>query len=174
MTHETAHRMGPPAHSDKDGHTGTMNPYALLAVMAGLHFVAMYGLMYAMVDTWGNVFNNLNQVYMAAMMTAPMVALEILLMRQMYPRMRVNIAVVATSAAVLVLFFTFTRLQAGIGNEQFLRSMIPHHAGAILMCGEATISDPEIATLCQSIIAGQQAEIDQMKAILTGLERETP
>jgi len=44
-----------------------------------------------------------------------------------------------------------------------LRSMIPHHAGAILMCEQAPIRDAEIRKLCETIISGQQAEIDQMK-----------
>jgi uncharacterized protein (DUF305 family) len=41
--------------------------------------------------------------------------------------------------------------------------MIPHHAGAILMCQEAPIKDPEIQKLCERIIENQQGEIDQMK-----------
>jgi uncharacterized protein (DUF305 family) len=48
--------------------------------------------------------------------------------------------------------------------------MIPHHAGAILMCEEAPVIDPEIQMLCRTIISGQQAEIDQMKAKLRQLE----
>ncbi len=47
--------------------------------------------------------------------------------------------------------------------------MIPHHSGAILMCREATISDPELKALCQEIIVGQQREIDQMTAKLSQL-----
>lgn len=44
--------------------------------------------------------------------------------------------------------------------------MIPHHAGAILMCGEASLSDPRIQQLCRGIIQSQQSEIDQMKRLL--------
>lgn len=44
--------------------------------------------------------------------------------------------------------------------------MIPHHAGAILMCNEATIRDVAIKRLCQNILSSQQVEIDQMKAML--------
>jgi uncharacterized protein (DUF305 family) len=58
------------------------------------------------------------------------------------------------------------RKQTAIGDDQFLRSMIPHHAGAILMCAEAPISDPAVIELCRSIIASQQQEIAQMKALL--------
>jgi uncharacterized protein (DUF305 family) len=48
--------------------------------------------------------------------------------------------------------------------------MIPHHAGAILMCEQAALDDPEVKTLCREIIAGQQAEIVRMKAKLRELE----
>jgi uncharacterized protein (DUF305 family) len=43
--------------------------------------------------------------------------------------------------------------------------MIPHHSGAILMCRQAKITDPEIKSLCQGIEKSQQQEIDQMNAI---------
>ncbi|MGD9635879.1 MAG: DUF305 domain-containing protein [Pirellulales bacterium] len=58
------------------------------------------------------------------------------------------------------------RTQAAVGNEQFLRAMIPHHSGAILMCGQASITDPEIVRLCEGIKRSQQQEIDQMKTMM--------
>ncbi len=57
-------------------------------------------------------------------------------------------------------------MQAGIGDKEFLRSMIPHHSGAILMCEQATLTDPEIKALCRGIVDGQRQEIAQMEAIL--------
>src|SRR3546814_2686037 len=48
----------------------------------------------------------------------------------------------------------------------FLRSMIPHHSGAILMCEQASLKDAQIRELCRGIIAGQAAEIEQIKTIL--------
>ncbi|MBD4094069.1 DUF305 domain-containing protein, partial [Xanthomonas citri pv. citri] len=53
--------------------------------MMGLSFVAMYALMYAMVDQWANVYNNVNQFYMAGLMAAPMLLIELWLMSSMYP-----------------------------------------------------------------------------------------
>ena len=58
------------------------------------------------------------------------------------------------------------RTQALIGDRQFLRSMIPRHSGAILMCQRSNIHDPEIVALCDKIVSGQKREIAQMKAIL--------
>jgi uncharacterized protein (DUF305 family) len=44
--------------------------------------------------------------------------------------------------------------------------MIPHHAGAILMCREAELSDAAVLDLCRQIVDSQVAEIEQMKAML--------
>jgi len=140
--------------------------YRRLAVMIGLSFICMYVLMYAMADRLGNVHPNLNQAYMAGLMTAPMAMLELLLMGMMYPRPGWNLAILLASVVIGVACFVAIRQQFLIGDREFLRSMIPHHSGAILMCGKAPITDPELKTLCASIIRGQQAEIDQMNAIL--------
>jgi uncharacterized protein (DUF305 family) len=44
--------------------------------------------------------------------------------------------------------------------------MIPHHSGAILMCREAKLQDPEILRLCGEIIESQRREIAEMNRIL--------
>jgi uncharacterized protein (DUF305 family) len=145
-------------------------PYRNLLVMAILSFIAMYGLMYAMVDSPANVFHSMNQVYMAGLMTAPMVVIEILWMGAMYKNKKANAGLVLGAVALGVACFTAIRNQTAISDRQFLRSMIPHHAGALLMCREASIKGPEVKELCRTIIAGQQAEIDQMKAMLGALK----
>jgi uncharacterized protein (DUF305 family) len=121
-----------------------------------------------MVNEFANVYPNINQFYMAALMAVPMVLIEILLMSAMYHNKRLNIGIAA--ASVLGFWFAI-RQQTAIADEQFLKSMIPHHAGAILMCEKAALADGEIKELCRNIIASQQAEIDQMKAKLAELER---
>ena len=154
--------MAPMTHEKMHG----MKPYRTLALMTVLSFIAMYALMYAMVNALGNVYSNLNEFYMAGLMTAPMVIFELVLMRHMYPRTNWNIAIGLAGAVLLIAFWTGIRLQAGVSDGQFLRSMIPHHAGAILMCREANLHDPRVVKLCQQIIASQEAEIEQMKAML--------
>jgi uncharacterized protein (DUF305 family) len=140
--------------------------YGKLALMIVLSFISMYILMYAMVDKASSIHPSLNQAYMAALMTAPMVVIELLLMTMMYTRKSWNIAILALSVVVGLGAFVAIRQQFLIGDREFLRSMIPHHSGAILMCGKAPIRDPELKALCGSIIQGQQAEIDQMNAML--------
>lgn len=151
------------------GH-GMKGHYGRLVVMTLLSFIAMYVLMYAMVDRFANVFPNFNQFYMAGLMAAAMVAIELVVMGGMYPNRKVNIALIAASLAALAGFWILIRQQTAIGDRQFVKSMIPHHAGAILMCEQATLTDPELVRLCGDIVRGQQREIDQMKDILRRLE----
>lgn len=158
------------SHADGDGSTHRESHYRRLLAMAGLSFIAMYALMYAMVDMRANVYMNFNQAYMAGLMTAPMVILELLLMRAMYANKRLNLLIIAASIIALIVCWTLIRRQAAIADRQFLRSMIPHHAGALLMCDRAPIKSAGIKALCEGIRASQQAEIEQMKAMLTGLE----
>jgi uncharacterized protein (DUF305 family) len=138
--------------------------------MAGLSFICMFILMYAMVDAWSNVFSNVNQAYMAAVMAAPMVVIELLVMGMMYPNGKLNALLLGACVIVGGLSFAAIRQQTLVGDQQFIRSMIPHHAGAILMCNESAIQDPEIKALCEQIRASQTREIAQMKEILQRLE----
>ena len=154
-----------------DDHTPGKNHYWRLLSMVVLSFISMYILMYAMVDRLGNIYPSFNQLYMAGLMTAPMVAIEIALMTAMYENTRWNVVILVVAGIAAIVFFMAIRQQAAIGDIQFLKSMIPHHAGAILMCNEASIGDSQIKELCKGIIAGQQTEIDLMKAILSRLEQ---
>ena len=159
MTDHSTHQGG-------DRSTKHAKPYRTLAIMALVSFMAMYILMYAMVDRVENAVPNLNQAYMAALMAAPMVAIELILMRHMYTNARSNFISYALCAVIGVGAFFAIRSQTAIGDAEFLRSMVPHHAGAILMCEQAQITDPDIRELCRGIIAGQQQEIARMKELL--------
>jgi hypothetical protein len=144
--------------------------YWRLLIMVALSFGFMYLFMYAMVDRLANVYPNFNQLYMAGLMAAPMLFIEIFVMREMYPNRTLNFIFAGAAILFGVLCFVLIRQQTAISDHQFLRSMIPHHAGAVLMCEQATIHDPEIKELCSAIITSQESEIDQMKRILDRLD----
>lgn len=146
--------------------------YTRLLAMVVLSFASMYVLMYAMVNAFANALPNVNQFYMAGLMSMPMVIIELALMGAMYPNKKRNALIMAASAVALVAFWLLIRQQVAVGDEQFLKSMVPHHAGAILMCEKAAIRDPEVQELCRGIISGQQGEIAQMKAKLAELDAD--
>jgi hypothetical protein len=168
--HSTRAQHSQHSHSQHSGH-GQPSHYRHLAIMSVLSFIAMFVLMYAMVDAFGNVFVNLNQAYMAGLMVSPMIVIELIVMRAMYHNKKLNMLLIAGSVIAGALLFVAIQRQTFISDTQFLRSMIPHHASALLMCKEAAIRDPEIKALCKEIEEGQAREIAQMKAILQRLKK---
>ncbi len=140
--------------------------YRAFAVELTLDFIIMYLVMYTMIASLDHFYFNLNNVYMTLMMVSPMAILMLVFMRSMYPSKRANFLIGGVAALVFALSFFGMRTQAGVGDREFLRSMIPHHSGAILMCRQASLKDPEVRGLCDEIVQGQEREIAQMKALL--------
>jgi uncharacterized protein (DUF305 family) len=143
-----------------------------LAVMTLLGFIAMYFLMYQMVNSSRDLILSVNQIWMAGSMAAAMVAIELLIMGEMYKNRAIRFGLIGLSTLMTVVFVLFTRYQTAIDNNDFLRSMIPHHSGAILMCSNPKLTDPEIVKLCGQITKSQQEEIDEMNQIRTRLDGE--
>lgn len=148
-------------------HGGMKSNYRSLAVDSAINALIMFSVMYVMVDRFDHVYLNLNQLYMTLMMVSPMVILMLFRMGSMYDNKRLNLIVSLVLGVVFVGSFFLIRTQTPIGDDQFLRSMIPHHSGAILMCEEAAIDDPEIVELCRNIVTSQEAEIAQMQELLS-------
>lgn len=146
------------------------NAYASLALQSVASGVVMYLVMFVMIDRLSSFYNNLNMLYMTLMMVAPMVVLMVLAMRHMFPSATANAVLLATAVAVFAGSFWLIRTQTTIGDKAFLRSMIPHHSGAVLMCRQAALSDAEVTRLCSEIVRSQLQEIEEMKGILQRLE----
>lgn len=147
------------------GHT-TKGSYTNFAIELAIDFVIMFFVMYTMIATLGHLYININNIYMTLMMVAPMSVVMLVTMRSMFPSRRLNWIIGIAAVVVFAASFAAMRTQAAVGNEQFLRSMIPHHSGAILMCEQASITDPAIVALCAQIIPAQREEIRQMQEIL--------
>lgn len=139
--------------------------------MTLLSFISMYVLMYLMVDRFVNVYPNFNQFYMAGIMTIPMILIELVFMGSMYHNKKLNTTIAIFSIGIFAVLLFFLRRQVAIDDKEFLKSMIPHHAGALLMCKYAKLQDSEIQALCKNISTSQQSEIDFMKAKLEILKK---
>lgn len=159
MSHSSHNEQG-----DHAGH-GAGRPYLMFWVNMALGLVVMYVVMFTMIDGFGDFRNNLNMFYMAITMWAPMGIFMLATMPGMFPRKRLNIALLIAFGTLTVASFAATRAQALIDDRQFIDSMIPHHSGAILMCREADLRDAELVTLCKDIIDAQRSEIQLMEQI---------
>ena len=149
-----------------------LNAYKSLAATVMIHFFIMFALTYVGVARVDHIYPNLNRFYMAIIMVAPMVILMMIFMQHMYKNRRLNLLLYSVSTVIFVGSFFAIRAQTLVGNEQFLKSMIPHHSIAIKTCDNAQFDDPEISELCEQIVEAQQREINQMEDILKRLDED--
>jgi hypothetical protein len=164
MEHQPAGSQA--AHRHAMHGSSPMAPYRRLAVSLALSYVIMYASMYARVVTFDHAYLSLNQAYMAGLMVAPMLLVMLATMSHMFAKHGLNIALALLGLALIALFLFMIRTQAAVGDVQFLRSMIPHHSGAILVCRNASLRDARAVELCKGIIESQEREIREMKALL--------
>lgn len=144
--------------------------YKKFGLMLAVSFVIMYGVMFLNADQFDHVYLNLNRLYMALLMVAPMALVMLAFMSSMYKNKKLNSVIVGLSLVVIVGVLFLLRNQAMVDDKQFMKSMIPHHSSAILVSQEANLTDPEVKKLAQQIIESQEKEIAEMKAILSRME----
>ncbi len=152
--------------SDSHSSPSNMQPYFRLLIALVISYIVMLAVMFSRVNVIDNVFLSLNQVYMTGLMIAPMLIIMLLVMGSMYKNKKLNAILIGIGIVLIGIFWTLLRTQTGVGNQQFLNSMIPHHAAAILVCEQASLTDPRIEELCTEIIQAQEREIAEMKAIM--------
>lgn len=143
-----------------------MKMYAKLGIALALSYVAMFLLSMSMIREFDHFSLSGSNAWMALVMVAPMGLIMLGVMWAMFQNKALNAGLALVFLAVFAGSWYLGRQEAGVGNEQFLKSMIPHHSRAILVCQEANITDPEIVELCDAIVQTQKEEIAQMKDIL--------
>ena len=83
-------------HTAHGGHSGNSHgshgrPYLMFWINMILGLIVMYVVMFSMIDGWGDFRNNLNMLYMAITMWAPMGIFMLATMPGMFPNRSVNI-----------------------------------------------------------------------------------
>ncbi|HEX6208644.1 MAG TPA: DUF305 domain-containing protein [Actinomycetota bacterium] len=142
------------------------NSYVKLGIALFLSLIVMFVLTMSMIVTIDHFYFNWSNLWMAIIMVAPMGIIMLAVMGGMFENGRLNLALFAAFAGIFAGAFFLGRAETFVGDEGFLRSMIPHHSRAILVCEEASITDPEIIELCDQIVETQREEIRQMEEIL--------
>lgn len=145
---------------------GMKAKYGKFLATLATSLVVMYFLAFQQIEQSGHFQWSLSVFYISLSMVSAMGMIMLVAMRKMLPDRRVNLVLFAMFAVILVGAFSAGRFEAGVGDDAFLRSMIPHHSRAILVCQEADLSDPEIIALCDQIIEAQRSEIEQMQRIM--------
>ena len=141
--------------SEENNPNHSLAMYKRFAVMAVAMFIAMYFIMYAMIDGLNNLIPNINNLYMTLLMVSAMLIIELLIMKGMYQNKKINWAVITVSLAIGIFSWFGIREQINVGDKQFVKGMIPHHAAAVLMSEKAKLTDPELIELQKNILETQ-------------------
>ena len=158
--------------SEENNSNHSLAMYKRFAVMAVAMFVAMYFIMYAMIDGLNNLIPNINNLYMTLLMVSAMLIIELLIMKGMYQNKKINWAVITVSLAIGIFSWFGIREQINVGDKQFVKGMIPHHAAAVLMSEKAKLTNPELIELQKNILETQAKEIEFMKRKLKEFENK--
>ena len=146
-----------------------MKNHGKLVIGMTVDFVVIYLVMYTMIATLDHFRLNINTAFMTLMMVMPTTMVMLLSRRPMFESRRLNFLISLSAALVFLASLAAMRAHAAVGDAELLRTMIPHHSGAILMCEQSVITDAEIIDLCTRITNGQKSEIAEMQGILDRL-----
>ncbi|MGE4513460.1 MAG: DUF305 domain-containing protein [Chryseobacterium sp.] len=135
-----------------------------------LSSIIMYVIMFLNMDKIEDYYTSITRIYMTLLMVAPMAIIMILMMRKMYTNKRINTGIITVATFVFIIALIGLRSQTPVGDVQYLRAMIPHHSSAVMTSKNASIKDPEVRQLADSIIKSQEREIRQMNNILKRLD----
>lgn len=147
-------------------------PYKNFFIMIGTSSVLMYLTMYLHTYSIDHVFFSEMRLYMNLLMTAVMALVMLWFMRHMYTNKRLNRYIAGASIAVFAVTLFLVRSQVLVDDIDYMEAMIPHHSIAILTSERAQIADPRVRALADEIIAAQEREIAEMKALIANLKNE--
>ena len=147
-----------------------MNPYIRFALMLLTSGLLMYGLMYLHTYEMGHVFFSQTRAWMTVIMVAGMAVVMLGFMWGMYKDKRLNVSILGLAVAVFAGSLWLVRSQSTVDDVSYMKAMIPHHSIAILTSKRARIDDPRVRELANEIIAAQEREIAEMKALIDDLE----
>lgn len=145
--------------------------YGKFALMMAVAFLLMYSIMFINIVDIAHFYVSLTRIYMALLMVSLMAVMMLLMMGNMYPNKKTNNLIMIGSVAVFALVLTALRTQTPVGDEQYMKAMIPHHSSAIMTSENANIKDPEVRKLADGIIKAQKKEIAEMETILARMEK---
>ena len=149
-----------------DAASGGVGHYWRFGAMILTSMVAMFLLTYANSNQLGDARWSETRFYMTFVMGATMAVIMLGFMLGMYRSKAVNAAIFAGSAVVFVLALWLVRSQSTVGDQSYMRAMIPHHSIAILTSSRADLDDVRVRELADEIIAAQKREIEEMNWLI--------
>ena len=140
--------------------------YWRFAAMIGTSTLIMFALMYFNTFAFEHVRWSETRFYMTFVMGAAMAVVMLSFMLGMYKNTKINLGIYAGSAVVFILALFFVRSQVTVGDQSYMKAMIPHHSIAVMTSERAGIEDARVRTLANEIIEAQRREIKEMEWLI--------
>ena len=141
------------------------------AAMIVASVVAMFFLMYQLIYSWDHAMFSMNRLVSSFVMGTVMTLIMLGFMWKMYQGMATKVGVAVGALILGIILLVVNRSQALIGDEDFMKSMIPHHSIAINNARKSDIRDPRVKALADGIIESQVREIAEMKWLLNDIDQ---
>lgn len=141
--------------------------YLRFAAMIVTSTAVMYALTYTNLFSFSHARVSVERAYMAVLMGAAMAIVMLGFMwGSMYKNLKVNIAIIAAAVVVGGAAFMMSQTQTLVGDDAYMKGMIPHHSIAILTSERADIDDLRVRELADGISQTQVEEISEMEWLL--------
>lgn len=143
--------------------------YLRFGAMIATSIVVMYLVTYLNVFDVSHIHFSEERVYMALTMGGAMGVVMMAWMWGMYADRRWNVGVIVGAVVLAVVATFLSQSQLLVGDENYMRGMIPHHSIAILTSERSTIRDLRVRELADEIIEAQRREIVEMEWLLADI-----
>jgi len=145
--------------------------YWRFAAMIATSMVVMFILMYLNNYQLSHARWSETRFFMTLIMGAAMAVIMLSFMLGMYNNRKINLGIFAGGVALFFLALFLVRSQTTIGDEAWMKAMIPHHSIAILTSERAGIEDARVRALADGIIKAQRKEIKEMEWLIDDIAR---
>lgn len=151
---------------------GPAMSWTRFAMMIATSTFVMFFLMYQLVYTADHMTFSINRLVASLVMGCVMAVVMLAFMWSMYRGKTIKIATLAGATVGAATLLAVNRSQAVVSDVAFMKSMIPHHSIAINNARKASITDPRVRKLADTIIESQVREIAEMKQLLDDIDRQ--
>jgi hypothetical protein len=147
-----------------------MVSWGKFTAMIATSVIAMFFLMYQLVYSFEHVTFSMNRLVSSLVMGSVMTLIMLGFMWKMIESVATKAAVLVGAVVVGIGILAINRGQTLIGDEAFMKSMIPHHSIAINNARKSDIRDPRVRRLANQIIESQVEEITEMQWLLEDID----
>lgn len=154
--------------------TEGLKKYWRFGAMIATSMIVMFILMYLNTYEFSHARWSETRFFMTLIMGAGMAIVMLSFMLGMYKNPKLNIAIYSGSILLFALALWLVRSQATVGDQAYMKAMIPHHSIAILTSERAGIEDVRVRELADNIIMAQRREIKEMEWLINDIAEEGP